>query len=57
MGSEKMSEADQTTMLMALQKELAEMKRVHEEATRKNKDEITNLQKENQVGLNLDPTN
>jgi len=40
MASERMSEADQAAMLMALQKELVEMNRTHE-------DEIRNLKKEN----------
>jgi len=64
MASERMSEANQAAMLIALQKELAEMKRVHEEATRKNEDEIRNLRKENQEtkklverGPSVDPTN
>ena len=42
-----MTEADQTAMMMALQKELAEMKKAHEEATKKNEEEIKNLQEEN----------
>jgi len=35
-------------MLVALQKELAEMKGKHEETTRKNEEEIKSLRKENQ---------
>jgi len=42
-----MSEADQTAMMIALQKELAEMKKAHEEAAKKNEEEIKNLQEEN----------
>jgi len=42
-----MTEADQTTMMMALQKELAEMKKAHEEAAKKNEEEIKSLQEEN----------
>ena len=42
-----MTEADQTAMMMALQKELAEMKKAHEEAAKKNEEEIKNLQEEN----------
>jgi len=42
-----MTEADQTTMMMALQKELAEMKKAHEEAAKKNEEEIKNHQEEN----------
>ena len=64
MTSERMSEANQTTMLMALQKELAEMKKVHEETTRRNEGEIRHLRKENQEmkklvegGPSVDPTN
>jgi len=59
-----MSEADQTTMMLALQKELTEMKKAHEEETRKNKEEIKNFRKENQEmkklvkgGPSLVPTN
>ena len=51
-------------MLMALQKELAEMKKTHEEATKMNEEEINNLRKENQEmkklmegGSSLAPTN
>ena len=64
MASERMLEADQAAMMLALQKELSEMKRAHEEATRKNKEEIKNLRKENQEmkklvegGPSLAPTN
>jgi len=64
MDSERMSEADQATMMLALQKELAEMKKAHEEATRKNEEEIKNLREENKKvkklvdgGLSLVPTN
>jgi len=42
-----MSEADQTTMMIALQKELAEMKKAREEAAKRNEEEIKNLQEEN----------
>jgi len=42
-----MTEADQTAMMVALQKELAEMKKAHEEAAKKNREEIKNLQEEN----------
>jgi len=49
---------------MTLQKELAEMKRTHEETTKRNEDEIRSLGKENQKmkklvdgGLSVDPTN
>ena len=35
-----MTEADQTAMMMALQKELAEMRKAHEEAAKKNEEEI-----------------
>jgi len=42
-----MSEADQTTIMIALQKDLAEMKKAHEEAAKKNEEEIKNLQEEN----------
>ena len=42
-----MSEADQVTMMLALQRELAEMKKAHEEATKKNEEEIRNLRVEN----------
>jgi len=42
-----MSEADQTAMMIALQKELAEMKKAHEEVAKKNEEEIKNLQEEN----------
>jgi len=42
-----MSEADQAAMILALQKELAEMKKAHEEAARRNEEEIKNLQEEN----------
>jgi len=45
--SERMSEADQTAMMLALQKEMAEMKKAHEKATRKNEEEIRNLREEN----------
>ena len=34
MASERMSETDQATMMITLQKELAEMKKAHEEATK-----------------------
>jgi len=64
MASERMSEADQTTMMITLQKELAEIKKVHEEETKKNEEEIKNLRKENQEmkklvegGSSLAPTN
>jgi len=43
MASERMLEADQATMLMALQKELIEMRKAHEETTKKNGEEIKNL--------------
>jgi len=42
-----MSEADQVAMMLALQKELAEMKKAHEEAAKRNEEEIKNLQEEN----------
>ena len=42
-----MTEADQTAMMMALQKELAKMKKAHEETAKKNEEEIKNLQEEN----------
>jgi len=35
-----MTEADQTAMMMALQKELAKMRKAHEEAAKKNEEEI-----------------
>jgi len=40
MVSEKMSKADQMTMLMALQEEMAEIKRKHEEIVRRDEEEI-----------------
>ncbi|XP_068503764.1 uncharacterized protein [Phaseolus vulgaris] len=46
-AGERMSEADQTAMMLALQKEMAEMKKAHEKATRKNEEEIRNLREEN----------
>jgi len=59
-----MSEADQVAMLMALQIELAEMKKAHEETTKKNEEKIRNLRKENKEmkklvegGSSVDPTN
>jgi len=48
MASERMSEEDQVAMMLALQKELTEMKKAHEDGTRKNEEEIKNLRKENQ---------
>jgi len=42
-----MSEADQAAMMIALQKELAEMKKAHEEPAKRNEEEIKNLQEEN----------
>jgi len=64
MASERMSEADQAAMMSALQRELAEMKKVYEEATRKNEEEIRNLREENREmkklvngGSSLVPTN
>jgi len=42
-----MSEADQAAMMIALQKELAEMKKAHEEAAKRIEEEIKNLQEEN----------
>ena len=64
MASKRMSEADQAAMMIAPQKELAEMKKAHEEATKKNEEEIKNLRKENQEmkklvqgGPSLAPTN
>jgi len=47
MASERMYEADQAAMMLALQRELAEMKNANEEATKKNEWEIRNLQEEN----------
>jgi len=47
MASEKMSEAEQTTMLLALHKELAEMKRKNEGVTRRNEEQIAAIRKEN----------
>jgi len=43
MASERMFEVDQAAMMLALQRELAEMKKAHEEATKKNEEEIRNL--------------
>jgi len=40
MASERMSEANQAAMMLALQRELTEMKKAHEEATRKNEEGI-----------------
>jgi len=64
MASERMSEADQAAMQMALQRELVKMKRTHEETTKRNEDKIRNLRKENQEmkklvegGSSVDPTN
>ena len=48
MASDKMSDADQMEMLMALQKEMAKMKRSHEESTRKSEEEMRNLKGENE---------
>ncbi|KAK7373271.1 hypothetical protein VNO80_06671 [Phaseolus coccineus] len=48
MASEKMPEVDQTTMLMALQKELVKMRRKHEETAMKNEEEIMTFRKENE---------
>ena len=64
MASERMSEADQAAMMLALQRELVEMKNAHEEATKKNEWEIRNLREENgemkklvDGGPSLVPTN
>jgi len=64
MASERMSEADQAAMMLALQRELSEMKKAHEEATRKNEEEIRNLREDNREmkklvdgGPSLVPTN
>jgi len=43
-----MSEVDHMTLLMSLQREIAEMKRRNEEVTQKKEDEILTLQKENE---------
>jgi len=48
MASERMSEAEQMTLLMSLQREMVEMKRKNEEVTWKNEEEILALQKENE---------
>jgi len=40
MVSKRMSEAEQMTLLMSLQRKMAEMNRRKEEITRKNEDEI-----------------
>jgi len=48
MASEKMSEVEQTTMLLALQKEIVEMKKKNEKVIRRNEEEITALKKENE---------
>jgi len=42
-----MSEANQAAMMLALQKELAEMEKAHEEAAKRNEEEVKNLQEEN----------
>jgi len=46
--SERMSEAEQMTLLMSLQREMVEMKRMNEESKQKNDDEILALRKENE---------
>jgi len=43
MVSERMPEADQATIMLVLQRELAKMKKAHEEAIKKNEEEIRNL--------------
>jgi len=48
MASERMTEAEQMTLLMFLQRGRAEMKRRNEEITKKNEDEILALRKENE---------
>jgi len=45
--SERISEADQTALLLSLQREMAELRRRNEEVSRKNKQEIEALRKEN----------
>ena len=45
---ERMTEADQATLLLSLQREMAEMKRKTEEAGKKNKQEMQALKKENE---------
>jgi len=47
MASERMTEADQAAIMLALLKELAKMKKSHEEVAKKNEEEIKNLQEEN----------
>jgi len=48
MASKRMSEAEQMTLFMSLQREMVEMKRRNEEITRKNEEEILALRKENE---------
>jgi len=48
MASKRMSEAEQMTLLMSLQREMVEMRRRNGEAARKNENEILALRKENE---------
>ena len=45
---ERMTEADQTMLLLSLQREMAEMRRKAEEATQKNEQELQVLRRENE---------
>ena len=48
MTSERMTKAEQMTLLMSLQRKMAEMKQRNEEVTRKNEEEILALKRENE---------
>ena len=48
MTSERIFEADQTTLLLSLQRKMAEMRRKNEEVSRKNEQEIQALRRENE---------
>jgi len=62
---ERMTEADQTMLLLSLQREMAEMKRRAEEAAQKNEQELQVLRRENdemkkklgEGGPSIPPTN
>ena len=45
---ETMTEADQTMLLLSLQREMAEMRRKAEEAAQKNEQELQVLRRENE---------
>jgi len=48
MTSERMTEADQTTLLLSLQIEMIDLRRRNEEVSRKNEQEIQALRKKNE---------